>query len=83
MNVNLEGRLNRLELKMKPEVSGKRAPLNTDDCILKLGLDPVAIRESAHMASSSLAEAISLALGIESRELLRLIRVKAELVRSL
>ena len=81
--MNLDGRIIRLELKMKPEVPEIRAPLNTDDCILKLGLYPVAIRESAHIACSSLAETISLALGIEPREFLRLIRVKAKLGRSL
>jgi hypothetical protein len=81
--VNLEGRIIRLELKMRPEVPEMRAPLNTDDCILKLGLYPMAMRESASMASSSPAEAISLALGIESKEFLRLMRSKAKLVRSL
>jgi hypothetical protein len=81
MSVNLEGRIIRLELKMKPAVPEMRAPLNTDDCILKLGLDPVAIRESARRAGSSLAMVVSEMLGVEPREFLRLLKEKANLAR--
>ena len=75
--MGLENRLTRLELKMRPDVPATRVTFNIDDCIKKLGLDPTAIRESVCGTRSSLAEAISTALGIEPREFARQIKARA------
>ena len=77
--MGLENRLTRLELKMKLLVPVVEVPFNVDDCIVKMGLDPAGIRESARQAGSSLAEAISLALGIEPMRFVRLLKEKANM----
>jgi len=59
---------------MRATVPVLEVPFNTDDCITKMGLDPVVVRESAYRTSRSLAEVISEAFGIEPREFARQIR---------
>jgi hypothetical protein len=75
--MNLENRLNHLELKIRATILVVEVSFNTDNCIKKLGLDPTGIRESVCGTRSSLAEAISAALGIEPREFARQIKVRA------
>jgi len=75
--MDLENRLACLELKMRPDVSATRVTFNIDDCIKKLGLDPTAIRESVCGTRSSLAEAISAALGIEPKRICKAKKVRA------
>ena len=74
-------RLKRLEAKIIPSSVLPEHLFDIDQCIVHLGLDLAAVRESARITGSSLAVAISVMLGIGPREFARLIKEKANLVR--
>jgi len=79
--MNLENRLNRLELKIKQSLPVMLAPFNTDESITKMGFEPAAVREAARRAGSSLAGIVSEMLGVEPREFVRLLKEKANLAK--
>lgn len=54
---------------------------DTDQCIRHLGLDPVAVRESARNTGRSIVEVICEMIGIEPREFVRLLKERANLAR--
>lgn len=79
--MGLAARLKQMELKLRPVTTAPEHVFDIDQCIVHLGLDPAAVRESALRTGSSLAEAISLSFGIEPKEFARLLKEKANLVR--
>ena len=79
--MNLENRLRQLESKIKLTNYGPEQPFDIDRFMTRLGLDPMAVRESARSAGKSIVEAMCGMLGIEPREFIRLLKEKANLVR--
>jgi hypothetical protein len=79
--MSLENRLKQLESKMSLVNSMMEQPLDTDQWIRHLGLDPVAVRDAARNNHSSIVESISVMLGIEPREFARLLNQKVNLAR--
>ena len=79
--MGLEARLRQLELKVRLVNIASERLFDIDQYIVQLGLDPVAVRESARRTSSSLVEVVSAMLGIEPREFARLLKEKANLAR--
>ena len=79
--MGLEARLKQLELKISSKNILLEHSFDTDTCITHLGLDPAAVRESARRTGSSLAVSISVMLGIEPREFVRLLKEKVNLGR--
>jgi hypothetical protein len=75
--MGLAARLKQIELKMRPVTIAPERPLNIDQCIVHLGLDPAAVRELAVRTSRSLAETISAMLGTEPSEFARQLKEKA------
>ena len=78
--MGLAARLKQIDLKLRPVTAPERL-FDIDRCIVHLGLDPAAVRESARRTGSSLAVAISVKLGIEPKEFARLLKEKTNLVR--
>ena len=79
--MNLENRLRQLESKIKLTNYGPEKPFDIDQYMTRLGLDPMAVRESARSTGKSIVEAMCGMLGIEPREFIRLLKEKANLVR--
>jgi len=79
--VNLENRLKQLESKIKLTNHVPEKPFDIDQYMTRLGLDPMAVRESAHSTCKSIVEAMCEMLGIEPSAFIRLLKEKANLVR--
>ena len=80
--MGLEGRLRQLESKMR----SRRTicwdmRVGGDEVIRHLGLDPAALRESAHHTGKSVVETMCEIIGIEPREFARMLREKTKLTR--
>ena len=75
--MSLKNRLHRLESIVWRENTTPGDQIDPDQCIVSLGLDPMAVRELARSKGSSLIEAISEMLGIEPREFLLQLREAA------
>ena len=79
--MSLENRLRQLESKIKLTNHGLEQPFDIDQYMTRVGLNPMAVRESARSAGKSIFEAMCGMIGIEPREFIRLLREKANLVR--
>jgi hypothetical protein len=79
--MSLENRLKQLESKIKLATTMTEQPLDTDQCIRHLGLDPVAVRDAARNNHCSIVETMCEMLGIEPREFVRLLKEKINLIR--
>jgi len=79
--MGLESRLKQLELKMKLTNYGLEQPFDIDQYMTRLGLDPMAVRESARSTGRSIVEVMCEMIGIEPREFTHLLKEKANLVR--
>jgi len=79
--MKLDARLKQLELTLSSRNMLLDHSYDPDDLIKHLGLDPVAVRESARNTGRSIFEVICEMIGIEPREFLRILREKANLVR--
>ena len=79
--MSLENRLKQLESKIRLANSMAEQLPDTDQCIRHLGLDPVAVRDSAHSTGKSVVEVVCEKIGIEPREFQRLLREKINLAR--
>ena len=77
----LEGRLRQLESRIRPAYTIPEYHFDLDQCIERLGLAPVAVRELASSKGSSLIEAMCEMLGIEVREFKNELRDVANLAR--
>ena len=66
--MGLEARLRQLELEVRPVNIAPERLFDIDQYIVQLGLDPVAVRESAHQTGKSVVETIRGMIGIEPRE---------------
>ena len=79
--MGLEARLRQLESKVRPANTAPEPHIDLDQCLARLGLVPVAVRELARSKGSSLAEATCEMFGIEPREFKRELQEAANPVR--
>lgn len=79
--MGLEARLKQLESKIRPTNTAPEQHIDLNQCVVRLGLVPAAVRELARSKGSSLAEATSEMLGIEVREFKRQLQKAAYSVR--
>lgn len=79
--MGLEARLKQLESKASSWNMAKEHSTNPDEFIAHPGLDPAAVRESAHNTGRSVIETMCEMIGIGPREFIRLLKEKANLVR--
>jgi len=75
--MGLAARLKQIELKLRPVTIAPERLFDIDQCIVHLGLDPAAVRESTRRTGSSLAVAVSVMLGLEPHEFARQIKERA------
>ena len=79
--MGLAARLKQIELKLRPVTIVPERLFDIDQCIVHLGLDPVAVRESARNIGRSIVEVICEVNGIEPREFQHLLKEKINLMR--
>lgn len=79
--MGLEGRLKRLESKVRPAHIAPEHRVDLDQCIASLGLVPAAVRELAGRKGSSLVEATCEMLSIDVRQFKHELQEAANLVR--
>jgi deoxyadenosine/deoxycytidine kinase len=79
--MSLENRLKQLESILRSRETMLGRSVSTDDVIRHMGLDPVAVRESARNTGRSIVEIMCEMLGIEPREFVRLLKERTNLTR--
>lgn len=76
--MGLEGRLRRLESRVKPAHISPERCFDLDECLTKMGLVPAAVRELARSTGSSLVEAACQTLGIKVRDFKKALEERIE-----